>query len=110
MQSNPDRDTLVSIISSAPVPENFRVVLDVDRTTENLRLRVLKVKPWEVRFWGHVIYRSKPNWDNPEAEQRCISGRTYAVVLQQLLASPEFLEFEVVVSGGLHYREATISI
>lgn len=103
---NPARQALEAIVRGLIPPPNYRIVLDVDRQTERLQLTVFKCSPWVLRLFGHVVYRSKPNWSNPECLQRRIHARTYEGLLQQLREGPEFLEFEIEKVGDIHYGEA----
>lgn len=98
---NASRGALLSILQCLQLPPNYRVVLDVDRTTEKLQLVVLKRKVREFKLFGRVtVWRDVMSWDNVECEQRRIEGRTYAALIEQLRAMPEFLEFEVTVTGA----------
>lgn len=100
------RELLLDIIHNLVPPPNYRVVLDVDKTTEKLILRVLKREAYVVKMFGCVVWRYTQGWTNPEAEQRRMEARTYDALLTQLLAHPEFLEFEFVAEGSLAYRTA----
>lgn len=103
---NPSRQRLLDILAELIPPPNYKVVLDVDKATEKLRLRVLKREAYVYRFLGVVFWRYTQNWDNPETEQRRLEARTYDALMEQLQAQPEFLEFEFVMEGSLHYRTA----
>lgn len=105
-QSNPARETLLNIVMNLTPPPNYKLVLDVDKQTEKLRLRVLKREAYVIKFLGRVVWRYTQSWTNPEAEQRRMEARTYEALLTQLLAHPEFLEFEFVAEGSLAYRTA----
>jgi hypothetical protein len=87
-------------------PPNFKVVLSVDKSTENLVLKVLRRDPVVYRFMGKIFWRTVPSWDTLECEQRRIIARTYESLLQQLQDRPEFLEFEMSVEGSLQYETA----
>lgn len=104
--NNPARETLLNIIMNLLPPPNYKLVLDVDKQTEKLVLRVLKREAYVVKAFGLVIWRYTQGWTHPEAEQRRMEGRTYEALLTQLLAHPEFLEFEFVAEGPLAYRTA----
>ena len=103
---NAARQRMLDILAELVPPANYKVVLDVDRATERLRLRVLKRDAYVVKIWGFVIWRHAQGWDHPEAELRRLEARTYEALMEQLLASPEFLEFEFAMEGGLDYRIA----
>lgn len=103
---NSARERLLDIIHNLIPPPNYRVVLDVDRSTEKLILRVLKREAYVVKLFGCVVWRYTQGWTHPDAEQRRIEGRTYEALIEQLLGNPEFLEFEFVVEGSLAYRTA----
>jgi hypothetical protein len=93
------------ILQSLAPPPNYKIVLEMDQQTEKLVLKILKREAFAIRFPGLKVFRYVQNWTHPEAEQRRIEGRTYETLLQQLQAFPEFLEFELEVSGSLVYRE-----
>ena len=103
---NRDRVELERLLRSLLPPSNFRVVLDVERDSEKLSLRVLKVDPWVLKLFGRTVLRGQPDWADEKALQRVITARSYAGLLTQLNDNPEFLEFEVVIEGGIRYREA----
>lgn len=105
-RGNPARETLMLILQSLVPPPNYKVTLDVDPQTERLILRVLKRKAWVLRFLGMVFFRYTQTWEHVEAEQRRLEGRSYDAILSQLLAQPEFLEFEIQIEGSLQYRVA----
>ena len=103
---NSARECLIDLVHELVPPANYRVVLEVDRQTEKLILKVLKRKAFVIKAFGHVIWRHVQSWSAPEVEQRRIEGRTYESVIDQLQAHPEFLEFEFVVEGDLAYHTA----
>ncbi len=94
-----DRQALRAILDTLIPPPNFRVVLDMDRETERLRLRVLKINPWQFKLFGIIPIRGGANWENVDALQRELKGPTYRSILLQLREQPEFLEFEMAVAG-----------
>lgn len=105
-QPNPAREKILLILQSLVPPPNYKIVLDVDQQTERLVLKILKRKAWVSRIFGWTVWRFIQSWDAPEAEQRRLEARTYDALLTQLLAQPEFLEFEIEVEGALRYRVA----
>ena len=102
----PAREQLFDILGGLIPPPNYKVVLDVDKTTEKLVLKVLKREAYVVKFMAATIWRYTQSWTKPECEQRRIEGRTYDSLMEQLRNQPEFLEFEFVAEGALVYRVA----
>lgn len=100
------RAELMDIIEGLCPPENVKVVLDVDRYTEKLQLKVLKRDNWVAKIFGLTIIRRTQRWDHPECLQRMLVARTYDSLLQQLQDNPEFLEFEYAITGASTQRVA----
>lgn len=103
---NHARATLMDILSGLVPPPNHKVILDVDRTTEKLQLKVLRRKATCCKFLGLQCFKTVQDWDNPECLQRQLIGKTYESLLQQLLDNPEFLEFEYAMEGNLQFHTA----
>jgi len=106
---NAARDTLLSILQVLYIPNNYKVILTVDRVTEKLQLKVLKRTIHEVKVFNrYTIWRSIQDWDNPECIQRTIEGRNYEAIVEQLKADPHFLEFEFSITGASEAKQITI--
>ena len=103
---NKYRADLVRIIQGLVPPPNFKVVLGVDKGSENLVLRVLRRAPKQYKIFGRTFWTWTPSWDNVECEQRRLVARTYEDLFIQLQAHPEFLEFEFTVEGSLMHSTA----
>lgn len=106
LPDSPDRAELERILHSLVPPANFRVVMNVERDTEKLSIRVLRADPWVLKLFGRTLWCAEPDWSAEKAVQRAITARTYAGLLTQLHANPEFLEFELVIEGATSYRHA----
>jgi hypothetical protein len=100
------RERLQQIISNLLPPPNHRVVLEVDRETEKLVLKVLRRDCYTVRLFGLRLWSVQGRWDDSDAVLRCKEARTYQGLLQQVIEHPEFLEIEIAVEGALAYRAA----
>lgn len=105
-QANHARYELMEILEGLCPPANYKVVLDVDKATEKLILKVLKRDNWVARIKGVTLWTRTQQWDNPECEQRRLTARTYEGLLQQLRDTPEFLEFEYAITGTYAERVA----
>ena len=103
------RETIAAILGSLTPPPNYKITLEVDKSSEKLIMKVLKRDNWETRIMGVKLWRVTQDWTDPECEQRRIEGRTYESLLQQLHDSPEFLEFELSMEGALHHRPTQIA-
>ena len=103
---NPARAALLDIINNLVPPPNYRVILDVDRDTEKLMLKVLKRDLVVYRLFGIKVWTSRQDWNHPECFQRKLTSRTYDGLLLQLRDCPEFLEFEIATEGAQAYRTA----
>ena len=106
LTTNPAREELMALLNGLLPPPNVRVILGVDKYTEKLVLRVLKRDIWVSKFWGIRFARRIQHWEDPECEQRRLTAKSYEGMLRQLKESPEFLEFEVEVQGGVEERVA----
>ena len=105
-QTNHARYELMQILEGLCPPENYRVTLTVDKSTEKLHLKVLKRDNYVAKFLGITFLRRFQNWDEEECVQRVLIARSYEGLLQQLQDTPEFLEFEYTIEGAATQRVA----
>jgi len=104
--ANKYRSDLVRIIQGLVPPPNFKVVLGIDKGSENLVLRVLRRMPKQYKLFGRTVWTHTPSWESLGCEQRRLVARTYEDLSIQLQSHPEFLEFEFTVEGSLEHSTA----
>ena len=100
------RSELIVILANLIPPPNYRVVLDVDPSTETLSLKVMRRHPQVFKIFGKVFWTIEPNWDDDRNLQRRLTARTYVGLLTQLKERPEFIEFELIFDGSVRYQVA----